>query len=94
MKIIYRVIELNQKDWLKPYIDMNTELRQKAKNNFEKDFLNLMNNAVFGKTRDVKLVTTERRRNYLVSEPNYFNHKIFHRKFISIRNEKNANNNE
>ena len=67
---------------------MKTELRQKAKNNFEKDFLNLMNNAVFGKTRDVKLVTAERRRNYLVSEPDYFNHKIFHRKFISIRIEK------
>ena len=56
---------------------MNTELRQKAKNNFEKDFLNLMNNAVFGKTRDVKLVTTERRRNYLVSEPNYHTAKYF-----------------
>ena len=57
---------------------MNTELRKLAKNDFEKDFFKLMNNVVFGKTmenirkhRDVKLVTTDKRRNKLVSEPNY-----------------------
>ena len=63
---------------------MNTELRQKAKNYFEKDFLKLMNNVVFGKTMEnvrkhIKLVTTERRRNYLVSELNYHTTKLSHR---------------
>ena len=56
---------------------MNTKLRTKAINDFEEDFFKLMNNAVFGKTienarkqRDIKLVTTDKRRNQLVSEPN------------------------
>ena len=57
---------------------MNTFLKQTAKRNFEKDFFKLMNNTIFGKTmknvrkhRNIKCVTTERRRIYLVSEPNY-----------------------
>ena len=78
LRKVPRVIKLNQKALLKSYIDMNTNLRKKAKNNFEKYFFKLMINAVFGKTmenvrkyRNIKLVTTERRRNYLVPEPNY-----------------------
>ena len=56
---------------------MNTELRKEAKNDFEKDLFKLMNNSVFWKTmenirnRDIKLVTTDKKRSKLVSEPNY-----------------------
>ena len=84
LKNVHRVLKFNQKAWLKRCIDMNTNLRRKAKNNFEKGFFKLMNNAVFGKTmesvrkhRNIKLVTTERRRNYLVSETNYHTAKFF-----------------
>ena len=69
---------------MKSYTDIITGLQKKQKNNFEKDFSQLMNNSVFGKTmkdvrkqRDFKLVTTERRRNYLLSEPNYHTVKFF-----------------
>ena len=84
LKKIHRVIKFNQKEWLKPYIDMNTELRKAAKNHFEKDLFKLMNNSVLGKTmesirkhRDIKLVTTDKKRSKLVSEPNYHTINLF-----------------
>ena len=70
---------------------MNTEYRMNAKNDFEKDFFKLMNNAVFGKTmenvrkhRDIKLVTNDTKRNKLVSEPNYHTTKWFSENLLAI----------
>ena len=70
---------------------MNTELRKKAKNDFEKEFFKRMINAVFGKTmenvethRDIKLVTTDKRRNQLVSESNYYAIKRFSENLAAI----------
>ena len=83
LRKVYRVIEFDQEAWLKEYIDINTELRKKATNDFEKDFFKLMNNAVFGKTmenvrkhRDIKLVKSDKKRNKLVSEPNFHTMKL------------------
>ena len=74
---------------------MNTKLRKETKNEFEKDFFKLMNNAVFGKTmenvrkhRDIKLVTTDEKRNKLVSEPNYQTIKQFSENLLAIEMKK------
>ena len=94
LKKVHRVIKFNQNAWLKPYIDMNRDLRKKTKNDFEKYFFK-MNNVVFGKTvenvrkhRDIKLVTTKRRKNYSVSEPNYHTTKFFTEHLLAIKIEK------
>ena len=92
---MHGVFQFNQKAWLKPYIDMNTKLRKEAKNEFEKDFFKLMNNSVFGKTMknvrkqiDIKLVTTDKRKSQLASEPNYHTTKYISEYLIAIEMKK------
>ena len=80
---------------------MNTKLRTEAKNDFENDVFKLMNNSVFEKAiqnirnhRVIKLVTTNKRRNYLESGPNYHTTKMVFGKFISNTNEQNKRKND
>ena len=74
---------------------MNTEYSTEAKNEFENNFFKLMNNSVFGKKmknvrnhRDIKLVTSDKRRKQLVSEPNYHSHKTFSEHLMAIQMKK------
>ena len=74
---------------------MNTELSKNAKNEFEENFFRLMNNSVFGKTmqnvrnhRNIKLVTSDKRRKRLVSEPNYYSNKKFSNHLMAIEMKK------
>ena len=88
---MHKIIQFNQEALLKEYTDMNNILRTEAKKDFGKDFFKLMNNSGFRKTmenvrkhRDILLVTTDKRRNQLVSEPNYHTVKCFSEDFLAI----------
>ena len=78
--------------WLKEYIDINTGLRKQSKNDFEKDFFKLINNSVFGKTmenvRKHGDIKSDKRRNQLVSEPNYHAKKWFSEHLLAIEMKK------
>ena len=95
LKKVHRVIQFKQKAWLKPYIDMNAELRTEVKNKFEIDVFKIMNNSVFEKTsknqtnhKDIKLATSDKRRKRIVSEPNYHSHKKFSEHLMAMEMKK------
>ena len=79
IKKIHKILKFNQKAWLKEYIDMNTELRMNAENDFDRDFYKLMNNA---------------KRNKLVSEPNYHTTKWISENLLATEMKKNISKDE
>ncbi|EKX44397.1 hypothetical protein GUITHDRAFT_175435 [Guillardia theta CCMP2712] len=88
---IHRVITYKQQAWLKPWIDKNTDLRKLSKNDFEKDYYKLMNNAVFGKTMEnvrnrvkVKLPTTLEKAQKYSNKPNCTKWEIIHNEMVLV----------
>ena len=91
---VHSVISFRQEAWLKPYIDLNTELRKNAKTEFE-DFYKLKINSIYGRTvqndrkhRDIKLITAEYKRNKLASEPNYHSTKCISKHLLVMEMKK------
>ena len=95
LKKVHRVLEFDEKPWLKEYIDFNTEKRKEAKNSFEKDFFKLMNNSVFGKTMEnirkrfnVYLETDPNHLLRQTAKPTYVSCKIFHENLVAVNMKK------
>jgi len=79
---VHRVLSFTQAPWMRSYIEKNTQLRQCAKSEFQKDMFKLLNNAVFGKSlqncrnyMDLKLVSSPLRAKKLIAKPTF---KYFH----------------
>ena len=88
---IYKVLKFKQSDWMKKYIDFNTEKRTNAANSFEKDFFKLMINSVYGKTMEnlrkrinVRQVNKENDFLKYTSRPTHITHKIFDKNYAAI----------
>ena len=88
---IHRALKFKQSDWMKKYIDFNTEKRKNADNDFEKDFLKLMINSVYGKTLEnlqkrinVRLVNNVKDFLKHTSRPTYVTHKLFNKDYAAI----------
>ena len=88
---VHRILKFKQSDWLRKFVDFNTDKRKNASNNFEKDFFKLMINSVFGKTMEDlrKIICAELINNaedYVrcVSRPGFVSHKIFSKNFVAV----------
>jgi hypothetical protein len=88
---VHRIVKYKQKSWLKPYIDFNSQQRAQSKNDFDKAFYKLKNNALFGKCMEdtrkrinYKLVTDEDKFNKLAYSPFFYDRDIINEDIVGV----------
>ena len=93
MKLIkvHRILKFKRSNWLKEYIEFNTEKIMKSKNSFEVRFFKLLINCIYGKSMEnirkkisVKLINNSKDYLRCVSKPNFISQKIFDKNFIAV----------
>ena len=95
LKKIHRILKFKQKDWMKPYIDFNTERRKEATNEADKNHFKLLNNAVYGKTMEnmrkrIKIRVVKNAKDFIkyTSRPTCVNWKVFENNLAAIHEKK------
>ena len=95
LKKVHRILEFKQSDWMKPYIDFNTQKRKEATNEADKNLFKLLNNAVYGKTMEnmrkrikIRIIKNEKDFIKYASRPTYINHNIFGKRLVAIHEKK------
>ena len=97
LKKVHRTLDYDQECWMEPYVQMNTEFRKQAKNDFEKNFYKLINNSVFGKRMenfrkhtDIKIVRSDEKEKIrkLTANPSYAGFQLFSNNLSGIRRRK------
>lgn len=97
LKKIHRVLQFDQSRWLKPFIDLNTELRQKADNKFDQSFYKLIINSFFGKSieqkrkhRDIRMALTEGQIRRWLKQPHYKTFNIIDKNKVIVEMRKSS----
>ena len=95
LKKVHRILEFKQSDWMKPYINFNTQKRKEATNEADKTLFKLLNNAVYGKTMEnmrkrikIRIIKNEKDFIKYASRPTYINHNIFGKRLVAIHEKK------
>ena len=96
LKKVHRILEFKQSDWMKPYIDFNTQKRKEATNEADKNLFKLLNNAVYGKTMEnmrkrIKITIIKNEKDFIkhASRPTNINYDIFGKRLVEIHEKKN-----
>ena len=95
LKKVHRILEFKQSDWMKPYIDFNTQKRKEGANEADKTLFKLLNNAVYGKTMEnmrkrikIRIIKNEKDFIKYPSRPTFINHDLFAKRLVAIHEKK------